>query len=654
MKKLLIVLGSLLLISLAVLAALPRLLDVNRYHDRIQSDLQTRLGRPVQLGRMTLSLLPPTFKVQNAVISEDPKYNSGMPFMQTAILDIQLKLRPLLRGDIQVGGLRMVRPQVEFIRGPGGEWNFASLGTHDEQQSKQEQAAGQSKPLQLTRFQIDDATVAITDQQRHSPRTQHTGIDLVLSGFAPGKPFKIEASARLPGPGKQVVKLDGRGGPIEDQTLATTQFEGTLQLDQVSLSDAQQYLNSQAQPGTDASISGLLKFKNDAGKLASTGTVRIDNLVVYGKAMGFPIVLDYNASDDLKADVVQVSETQLKLGSSPFIISGTVDGQSTPPLADLKINAQNVSLSELMKLSEAFGVALSPGMEPNGSLSADLAARGPLSGPALVGTLRVSQLKMSGVMANTLQINLNLAPLDSAPLDTELPRTEPAARGLARTVLVRALTGRVSLNLNDGKLTGIDLAQQLSSIGKFARVGKSSDGATRISELTGDFDLKNGLASTSNLKALTDAGTVAATGTASLLDQELDMKATAVLSKTNSQQVGASAIGGLMTTAMANQNGEIVLAVLVTGTVPNPKVSPDVSTMAKMRLNNLLPSFGNPEQLTEGALNNLARSARGLLGADTGNTPGAAAGNQQQDGNATQNPVSGLAGLFAKKKQPSK
>ncbi len=632
MKKLLIVLGGLLVLVVAVLAMLPRLLDVNRYHDRIQAELQKQLGREVQLGQMSLGLLPPTFKVQNAVIGEDPKFNSGVPFAQTAELDIELKLGPLLHKDVQVATLRMLHPQVELIRGADGEWNFSTIGTHNEQQTKQEQASEESKPLQLDRFQIDDGAVAITDQQKQQPRMEYKNIDVLLKNYAPGNPFDVAVSAHLPGAGKQVVKLDGHGGPIADATMVSTPFEGTLQLDQVLLSGAQQYLNSQALAGTEASISGNLKFKNDAGKVSTNGTVRMDNVVVHGKGLGYPIELDYNASDDLKAEVISVSNTQLKLGSAPFVINGTVNGKSTPALADLKLNTQNASIAELVKLAEAFGVTLSPGMQPSGRLSADLTARGPLSGPAVAGTLRATQLTVSGVQANALQINLNMAP--------------PGAD------VVRTLTGKVTVNLSDGKLTGVDLSQRLGAIGKFTGASSVGNGATHVSSLTGDFDIKNGVASTNDLKALTDAGTVAATGTASLVDQGLNMKATAVLSKTSSQQVGGNAIGGMMTTAMANQNGEIVIPVLVSGTIPSPKVEPDVSAMAQMRMHNLLPSFSNPGQLTQGVMGKLGGTG-GVLGALGGKTPGAAASNQQQSGtgSAVQNAVGGLSGLFGGKKK---
>jgi hypothetical protein len=216
---------------------------------------------------------------------------------------------------------------------------------------------------------------------------------------------------------------------------------------------------------------------------------------------------------------------------------------------------------------------------------------------------------------------------------------------------MRTLNGRITVNMTDGQLTGVDMQQKLGEIGKFTGAGKVGQGATHVSSLTGDFDLKNGVATTNDLKALTDAGTMAATGTISLVDQGLNLQATAVLSKSSSQQVGGNGIGGLMSTAMQNKNGEIVIPVQVTGTIPSPQVSPDLNQMAKMRMTNMLPSFSNPGQLAQGAMGSVTGGAGGLMKTLTGKTPGAAAGNQQQNGSAVQNAIGGLGGLFGGKKK---
>lgn len=46
----------------------------------------------------------------------------------------------------------------------------------------------------------------------------------------------------------------------------------------------------------------------------------------------------------------------------------------------------------------------------------------------------------------------------------------------------------------------------------------------------------------------------------------------------------------MMTTALVNENGKIVMPVLVTGTIPSPKVESDVSAMARMRTGGPLPN----------------------------------------------------------------
>ncbi len=77
---------------------------------------------------------------------------------------------------------------------------------------------------------------------------------------------------------------------------------------------------------------------------------------------------------------------------------------------------------------------------------------------------------------------------------------------------------------------------------------------------------------------------------------------TAVLDKALSQQVGGTQVGGFMNTALANNQGELVLPVIVTGTFQHPQVTPDVQQVAQMKLKNLLPTSKNPGQLTNGVL----------------------------------------------------
>jgi hypothetical protein len=66
--------------------------------------------------------------------------------------------------------------------------------------------------------------------------------------------------------------------------------------------------------------------------------------------------------------------------------------------------------------------------------------------------------------------------------------------------------------------------------------------------------------------------------------------------------VGGNSIGGFMQTALANNKGELVMPVIVTGTFDSPHFAPDVQAIARMKLQNLIPSFGNMGDMTSGIL----------------------------------------------------
>ena len=88
--------------------------------------------------------------------------------------------------------------------------------------------------------------------------------------------------------------------------------------------------------------------------------------------------------------------------------------------------------------------------------------------------------------------------------------------------------------------------------------------------MTGTFNMHNGVAQTNDLKAALDVGTLAGTGTMNLVNQDLNLHVTAVLNKGFSQSVGGTGVGGYLNTALANKNGELVLPVLITGTMNHP------------------------------------------------------------------------------------
>jgi AsmA protein len=938
MRKLGIAIGVFVLLIVIAVLLLPALIDVNSYRGRIQSELETRMNRKVELGEMDLKLLPPRIRVKNVRIGEDKNFTviSQRPFATAQELYVSVKLLPLLTKDVQVNALELRRPEIELIRNQQGIWNFSTLGNRnvagattpaqsqaETKPSPQKQAGGepaQQQPAQqfsLAELEITDGLVAITDLQKHQTRAVYDHIDVRLMDFAPGKPFSIEAAAHLPGQGKQTLELEGRGGPINDASLIQTPFNGSLNLNEVSLSGAQKFLNSEALAGTEAMLTGKVKVQNKDGKLQSSGSIKVDDANIRGTKIGYPITADYDIADDLNTDVIQISKATVKLGPTPLTVTGSMNTRSTPSQLDLALQASNASIAEMARLAGAFGVAFNPGMEVAGKVDANLTAKGQSDKPILNGTVAARDVNISGsdlpkpvrvsainlalspdvirsndFTASTGNTNLNLRfalskyatpqpsidanlkaanasvgelinianaygveaakgtkgsgtisidvhavgplknttamtfsgsgavqnasvqtpdlkqPLNiknanlkftqnsivlenlqaslgstnatgaltvrgfeapqvqftlnadkvnvielqnitgtataqpakkaanwklipnayaAAPpepsiltkatgtgtvsagviqydtlvlnnvrsnvtLDKGVIRLSPVTADVyggkesgtivvntrstpttyqvsmkldsvdankmvssmssARDVLygllaantnasfasvpaggdiAKTLNGKLSLNLRNGRLANVDMLDKLSAVGKFQSLGRSAQGFTKISQLTGDFDVKNGVANTQNLRAVTDAGNLAGEGIVNLVDQTLNMKVTAVLTKETTGTVGGSSIGGFMSTALANNKGEMVMPVIITGTLQNPNVAPDMSRIAEMKLNNLLPSSGNPGSLTTGLLGAISgKGEGGQQGGVVGGILGALGGKQQQ------------------------
>ena len=429
MKKLGISLLVIVALVIVALLVLPMFIDVNRYHDRIQAELSQRLGRPVSLGQMHLSLLPPSFRAESPVIGADPNFHNPLPFAQADELNVSVALWPLLHSDVQVNSLELRRPKIELIRNAEGKWNFSTLGENPAQpapaqSSQQRQSARAPKPspapgqqpaasgqkISLDDLRITDGQVAITDFEKRQPRAVYDHIDLHVAGYAPDKAFDLEAAAHLPGEGKEVLQLNGKAGPVDVASPADTPFDGDLEAQQLSLSGLQHFLNVPALAGNDASFTGKAHLKNGANSFSSDGAIDLQQVRLRSNDLGYPILLDYSVAN--QGGALEIKKGNIKLGTTPIEITGAMNLQPTPAQMDVKLRASDVSIQELARLAAAEGVAFNPGMNIAGHFSADLSAKGTTASPVLNGNLQASNLEISGkdlpqpVRVNSIQLAL--------------------------------------------------------------------------------------------------------------------------------------------------------------------------------------------------------------------------------------------------------
>lgn len=175
--------------------------------------------------------------------------------------------------------------------------------------------------------------------------------------------------------------------------------------------------------------------------------------------------------------------------------------------------------------------------------------------------------------------------------------------------LAPSLNGKVRLSMPRGRLEGVNVLNEVASIARFLGYAPREAAYTEILKLDGTFDIVAGLARTQDLRAAFDGGSLGAAGAIGLADQKLNLRATAILTreflqKSGGGSLGGDRVGGWLTTALGNQNGELVVPAIVSGNFGAPRFAPDAEQVAKLKLQSVLPA-----------------STKGILDAITGKPP---------------------------------
>jgi len=341
-------------------------------------------------------------------------------------------------------------------------------------------------------------------------------------------------------------------------------------------------------------LTANLHARGPADKPELNGTVNAANVQMSGRDIAQPVQVP-SLNLNLTSSTVQSSPFKVISGGTTLDAQMTLQNyQSARPLFNATVRAPNAQLPAVLAMAKAYGVTSLDKVSGQGTLNLDMRASGPV-------------------------------------------------KSVSTAELTRALNGTLKLNLNSVKYTATNVSHQLAAIAGFLRsdVSQSGQGVTNISKMTGDVIVKNGIAQTNNMQATLDLGNVGVAGTASLVDETLNLRVTAVLSQANSQKVGGTNVGGYLQTALANNQGELVVPALVTGTFSNPKFSPDVQQIAQMKIKGLIPGLQNPSAVT----GTLQKLLGGPAQQNQQQQPG------QQPQTQQQNPVDQILGIFGKKKK---
>jgi hypothetical protein len=98
-----------------------------RLRARIVRSISLALGRQVDVGSVTLRLLPqPGFDLRNFAIHEDPAFGAE-PVLQSSDVVAIVRMSSLLRGRLEIARLSLSEPSLNLVRNSEGHWNLENL-----------------------------------------------------------------------------------------------------------------------------------------------------------------------------------------------------------------------------------------------------------------------------------------------------------------------------------------------------------------------------------------------------------------------------------------------------------------------------------------------------------------------------------------------
>lgn len=412
-----------LILLLAVIVALPFVLDANQFRPQLESRLSSALGREVKLGKLGLSILSGSIQVEDISIADNPAF-SRSPFLNAKALQVSIALKPLIfEKSVRIQGLTLKRPSISLIRSKSGEWNFSNLGNSSSGQKNAapEQSAGFSgEAVSIKQLEIVDGQVALVHADEDRKPSIYNNVNLKVRNLSYATEFPFSLSAALAGEG--TLKLNGKAGPLNRQDLMRTRMSAELEVKHFDL-----LASGFAAP--HSGLAGIFDFtgslNSDGGEVRSRGKATADKLQVVagGSPASRPVSLQYAADYSLLRRTGNIVDTAVEIGKASANLSGNYEMKENNLSLKMNVHGSNMPVEDLTAMFPAFGIKLPKGAAlKGGSLNANLLAEGPADRLLTSGTVEISRTRLTGFdLSGKMAAVATLAGLKSNQ-DTEIEK----------------------------------------------------------------------------------------------------------------------------------------------------------------------------------------------------------------------------------------
>lgn len=406
---------NLVLIVAAVLVAgwlIPPFFHAGRYRKVLRSTLENRLGREVNLGAITLQLLPhPGFVIRNVVIEEDPGFGSE-PLARVGEMECDLRWRSIWGSHLDCSRIVLHEPVLNIVRNVAGEWNIGGFIHRGGAPAVAVTALKRQRPRPFeldvdggrVNFTIDSVKkpFALDSVEANVQFHPHTG---VINFQLQGTPVRTDVNMQPPGPFQltgQWKPAAGLNGPFHARlTTQGALISGWLPL------------ALRRDPGIYGVMNADLRLDGSIHHVHATGRVAISQLHLLDSLpppSSVPVNITLSADWDQDQRELRIQKASAAFAASVLQVSGALSQAKDGPLVDLTVAFNHAQLGDLVALANRLS-RHPTGLGITGRVNGQVEISGPWEARNYRGSVAIDSLGLSsrGVDAVARQATLQFS-----------------------------------------------------------------------------------------------------------------------------------------------------------------------------------------------------------------------------------------------------
>jgi len=382
-------------VLLAILVALPFLINVNSFRPKIESEASSALGRQVTVGNLSLSILSGSVGAENIAIMDDPAFSKSS-FITAKSLKVGVELMPLIFSkQLKVTEITLEQPQITLLKAANGTWNFSSLGGASANKAPAPTSTKSAPPdLSVGKLNLNNGKLVVGKSNSSAKPQVYDKVNISVTNFSATSQFPFKLTAQLPGGGD--ANISGKAGPISAQDAAKTPFETAVKVNNLDIA-ASGFIDAASGIAGLANFDGTLNSNGSQAKAIGTFTGTKLRFSPKGSPSPKAVVVKHTVDADLDRQSGRLTQGDVAIGKAQAHLTGTFQTQAETQVVNLKLNAPDMPVEELQAMLPSLGIVLPSGSAlKGGTLSANLDIAGPVDKLVISGPVRLANTSLTG------------------------------------------------------------------------------------------------------------------------------------------------------------------------------------------------------------------------------------------------------------------